>query len=73
MKKIKVTIEGMHCASCASNVERSLRKVSVIKEVSVNLMLKKGIIEVEKDISEEDLKKAVAKAGYKISKVEYGS
>ncbi|MBS3081350.1 heavy-metal-associated domain-containing protein, partial [Candidatus Pacearchaeota archaeon] len=27
MKKIKLTIEGMHCASCAGNIERSLKKV----------------------------------------------
>lgn len=73
MKKIKLTIEGMHCASCSSNVERSLKKVNGVKSVSVSLMLKKGIIEAEEPISEEELKKAVARAGYKISKIEYGS
>ena len=73
MKKIKITIEGMHCASCASNVERSLRKVSGIKEISVSLMLKKGIVEADDSVSEDEIKKAVSKAGYKISKVEYGS
>lgn len=73
MKKIKLTIEGMHCASCSSNVERSLKKVNSVKNASVSLMLKKGIVEAEDSISEEELKKAVAKAGYKVSKVEYGS
>ena len=73
MKKIKITIEGMHCASCASNVEKSLKKITGIREASISLMLKKGIIEAEENISEEKLKKAVSKAGYKISKVEYGS
>ena len=42
MKKLKLSIEGMHCASCASNVERSLKKVTGVKEASVSLMLKKG-------------------------------
>ncbi len=73
MKKIKITIEGMHCASCASNIERSLKKLSDVKSASVSLMLKKGIVEAEDSIPEEELKKAVARAGYKISKVEYGS
>jgi len=72
MKKIKVTIEGMHCASCSSNVERSLKKVRGVKDASVSLMLKKGIVETEDFVSEEDLKKAVSRAGYKVSKVEYG-
>lgn len=70
MKKIKLTIEGMHCASCASNVERSLKKVSGVKEASVSLMLKKGTLEVEDSVSEDEIKKAVSKVGYKITKIE---
>ena len=70
MKKIKLSIEGMHCASCASNVEKSLKKVSGVKNASVSLMLKKAIIETEDSVSDEELKKAVARAGYKVSKIE---
>ena len=70
MKKVKLTIEGMHCASCAGNAERSLKKVSGVKEVSISLMTKKGFVEAIDGVSEEDLKKAVARAGYKVSKVE---
>jgi len=68
--KRKITIEGMHCVSCSSNVERSLRKIEGIKEVSISLMTKKAIIETEGDISEEDIKKAVARAGYKVIFIE---
>lgn len=70
MKKIKLTIQGMHCASCASNIERSLRKISGVKEVSVSLMMKKGIVEAENNVTEEDLKKAVARTGYKVINLE---
>ncbi len=70
MKKLKLTIEGMHCASCAGNIEKSLKKVSGVKEVSVSLMLRKGTIEAEDSVKVEDLKKAVAKVGYKVVKVE---
>ena len=70
MKKLKLTIEGMHCASCANNIERSVKKVPGVKEVSVSLMTRKGIIEAEDSVSEEDIKKAVARTGYKVVKIE---
>ncbi len=70
MKKLKLTIEGMHCASCASNIERSVKKIRGVKEVSVSLMLKKGTVEAEDSVSEDEIKKAVSKVGYKVSKIE---
>lgn len=70
MKKLKLTIEGMHCASCASNIERSLKKVTGVNEATVSLMLKKGTVEVEDNVSIEELKHAVVRAGYKVSKIE---
>lgn len=70
MKKIKLMIEGMHCASCASNIERSLKKVNGVKEASVNLMLRKGYVEAEDNVSNEELKKAVSRAGYKAVSIE---
>lgn len=70
MKKLKISIEGMHCSSCASNIERSLKKVSGIKEASVSLMMKKGTVEAEDNVNDDEIKKAVARAGYKVSKIE---
>ena len=70
MKKLKLFIEGMHCASCANNIEKSLKKISGIKEASVSLMLKKGTVEAEDSVSDEEIKKAVAKVGYKVTKIE---
>ena len=69
--KLKLTIEGTHCASCANNIERSLKKLPGVKEVSVSVMTKKGFVETDKEISEDELKKAVSRAGsYKLTKVE---
>ena len=70
MKKLKLTIEGMHCASCASNIEKSLKNTKGVKNASVSLMLKKGIVEADDKISEDELRKAVARAGYKINRIE---
>ena len=72
MTKIKLTIQGMHCSSCASNIEKSLKKISGVKEANVSLMTKKGIVEIEegKNISDDELKKAVARVGYKLTGIE---
>lgn len=67
MKKKTLVIEGMHCASCANNVERSLRKVPGIKTARVSLMTHKAVVEAEDAVSDEELKKAVTRAGYKAS------
>jgi Cu+-exporting ATPase len=69
MKK-KITIDGMHCASCSSNVERSLKKVPGVKEVAISLMTKKAIIEADEKVSDQELKNAVARAGYKTVSIE---
>ena len=70
MKKIKLTIEGMHCGSCAGNIESSLKKISGVNEVSVSVMTNKGIVEAEDSVSEEELKTAVKKVGYKVVNIE---
>ena len=70
MKKVKVAIEGMHCASCASNIEKSLKKVSGVKDAVVSVMTKKGFIECEDNVSSEEIRKAVARAGYKAVSIE---
>lgn len=70
MKKIKVAITGMHCASCANNIEKSVGKLSGVKSCSVSLMTRKGIIECEDSVKDEEIKKAVERAGYKVASIE---
>ena len=70
MKKIKLKIEGMHCASCASNIERSLKKTPGVKSATVSLMTKKGFVEVEDSVKDEELEKAVSRTGYKLTGIE---
>ncbi len=70
MKKLKLTISGMHCASCAMNIERSLKKTPGVKNAVVSLMTKKGFVEAEDSIKDEELEKAVARTGYKLTGIE---
>ncbi len=71
MKK-KILVEGMHCASCASNIERSLKKVPGVSNSSVSMVTRKAIVELDDNAktSDEELKKAVARAGYKAVSIE---
>ena len=71
MKKAKIEIIGMHCASCASNTEKSLSRVPGVKSARVSLMMKKGYVECEDNVKEEELKKAVKKVGYDVKSGEY--
>jgi copper chaperone CopZ len=66
MIKYKLTISGMHCASCANNIERSLKTIKGVKSVSVSIMLKKASVEAEENVKEDELKKAVSRAGYNV-------
>ena len=61
MKKI-FRIEGMHCASCAMNIEKSIKKIKDIKSASVNFATKKLYVEAE-NIKDEEIEKAVSKVG----------
>ena len=71
MKKITMSIHGMHCASCSSNVEKSLKKVSGVKNATVSLLFKKGTVEAEDSVKEDDLKSAVKKVGYEAKEFKF--
>ncbi len=73
MKKINISIEGMHCQSCVTLVERALNKLDGIKKVNVNLATEKASVEFDsKSISEKDVMDAIIKRGYKASLVKDG-
>lgn len=71
MRKVILAIKGMHCASCASNIERSLLHVKGVGNVHVNIIMKKGSAEIENSVSEAELKKAVQRAGYEVTSVTF--
>lgn len=71
MKKATLTIKGMHCASCATNIERSLSKIKGVKNARVALLMNKGYVECEDAVKEEELKNAVKKTGYQVIAIDY--
>lgn len=63
MNKI-VFVDGMHCAHCAAFVEKSLKAVDGVADVSVDLAGKKASVTLEKAVADNVLIKAVADAGF---------
>ncbi|MDO8512966.1 MAG: heavy metal translocating P-type ATPase [bacterium] len=65
-RKISLSLSGMHCASCAGIIERSLKKVSGVSQANVNFAAEKASVIFNENLSPvEDLIKAVKNAGYK--------
>ena len=65
MKQVYLKIQGMHCASCANIIERSLKKVPGVKEGNINFVAEKASVLFDAEQSNiTDLIQAVQKAGY---------
>jgi Cd2+/Zn2+-exporting ATPase len=65
MKTVTLQVDGMTCAGCARNVEQALRSVPGVHEASVNAVLRVAKIKLAGSTHENDLIRAVKKAGYK--------
>ena len=77
MTQRQLAIDGMTCASCVARVERALRKVPGVQDVSVNLATEQAVVELAGGAAEEAaqdlaatdsaLCEAVHRAGYEAS------
>lgn len=54
MNKIDLKISGMHCASCATNIEKNLEKKEGINSINVNIATNKAYIEYDSDKTDLD-------------------
>ena len=69
---IEMKVFGMVCAFCAQGIEDSLRKYPATEAVFVSLEHKLVAVQTRAgaDISDADLKKAIAAAGYDLKGVQ---
>jgi len=66
MEKIILKISGMHCASCAVNIENALRQEAGIKTANVNFASEKLYLEFDEvEVSIARIQKIIEKLGYK--------
>jgi Cu+-exporting ATPase len=72
MKKATIDIQGMHCASCAKNIEKSLKDVKSVRDARVSLMTNKALVDIEDSTNEKELKEAISRIGnYQARKIIY--
>ena len=65
MRNVKFDIDGMTCSSCSAHVDRAVRKLNGVKDVNVNLLSNNMMVNYdEKQITNDDIIKAVIEAGY---------
>jgi Cu+-exporting ATPase len=67
---LDLAITGMDCVNCASNVERALKKVDGVLDVTVNFASEHALVTVAAGVAREDLALAVEKAGYNVVQAE---
>ena len=63
MEKI-LNVEGMSCKHCVASVRKALEGLDGVREADVNLDDKKARVELDKDLADEALVKAVEDAGF---------
>ncbi|MGD8352566.1 MAG: heavy metal translocating P-type ATPase [Pseudomonadota bacterium] len=64
-QSVTIGITGMHCASCAASIEKSLRKLDGVSEANVNFAAESAAVRYDPDkATYSDLEKAITDAGY---------
>ena len=68
---IEMKVYGMVCGFCAQGIEASLRKLPATVDVVVSLEKKLVVVKTRngEDITDPDLRKAIADAGYDMKSV----
>lgn len=67
MKKATYAVEGMSCASCAANIEKTLNQLEGIQTASVNLATEQASVTYDPDlIQPQAMAEAVHQTGYEL-------
>lgn len=69
MIKLTAGIEGMACGMCEAHINEAVRNAFPVKKVTSSHTKKQTVIIAEQDITEQELKDAIAKTGYGVVSV----
>ena len=64
-----IHIDGMHCDNCKNSVERQINKIDGASAM-VNLRKKIAVVEYDRELDDEDLRKAVERLDFKVTGIE---
>jgi copper chaperone CopZ len=62
-------IEGMHCDNCRNSVMRQLQKIDGVS-ASVHLKKNLAVVSLDREVSDEELIRAVERVDFKVSRIE---
>lgn len=62
--QLTLAVDGMTCASCVARIERALKTLSSVRDVSVNLATERVTVDIDDSIGADTLIAAVRRAGY---------
>lgn len=69
MWKYTVQVNGMMCGMCESHVNDAVRKAFLVKKVSSSRGKSETTVIAENELSEEDLRAAIAATGYEVGDI----
>ncbi len=65
MKTITIPVKGMHCASCAINIEKDLAKVPGVSRANGNFAMERATVEYDENVvTPEKLAATIKETGY---------
>ena len=68
VKERTVIIEGMTCEHCKARVESRSNSLDGVS-AKVNLKRKTAVVSMEKEVEDEEIKKAIENAGYEVVEI----
>lgn len=73
LREVTIPISGMTCASCAANIEKSVKKLQGVQKVNVNFATERATVVYDTNQTRiSEIKQAVKKAGYQALEIESG-
>ena len=63
-QRLVIPVEGMTCASCVGRVEKGIRAVAGVRDVSVNLATNRATVDLDAGHTPEPILAAIRKAGF---------
>lgn len=64
-----ISIEGMQCNHCKMTVEKVLGAIDGVTKVDVSLENKNAVIESNKEIANDTIKKVIEEAGFEVKNI----
>jgi len=63
---LQVPVQGMTCAACARRVEKAIRSVPGVDDVTVNLSTERAAVRAGNGVATEQIVRAIEDAGYRV-------